>query len=536
MIGEPSCEAEPCASRSDLYERVHVARRDGSVPVLSGLPNRRRRSRSSRRKAGPVDRRVGLPDGDGAGLASTTCRIPTSCSSAGGIITGTLVPHHPIVGWIARAHPTTTWTTSVCTGSLLLGGRRRAERRRGDDALGRVRRPRAPRRESGARARRPPRQDRHRRRRAAPASTWRSRSPPRSPARTTRARRSSCMEYDPAPPFDAGSPPRRRSRDHATRVQASDAWSRRRPRSWRRMLNSRAARASPEALSAGGAAPGVRPGPARRRWDLAEPASPHALRAAARAAWLPATPVLWRFGDERNARNRPARSGFAARVSEIVPSAFSCLRRPRAAPRSRAREERRSRRRDRRACSTRPSLQRRTLVQRKDLERLLELSERGARPQRAVRSRASAPGCRSRLGNPGASTRTRKLRRSPRSRSFTATFVPRHAAGSGALRARRPGRETVARGCRACDHRGGSGGRRTLLHDALQTRSYGSNSFLYSSNALDRSCRRRSRQPARAAAPASMRRWTCGGIDAARPCRCWKRSGHHLRFVVSVTR
>lgn len=40
----------------------------------------------------------------------------------GGLITGTLVPHHPIVAWIARAHATTRWTTSVCTGSLLLAG------------------------------------------------------------------------------------------------------------------------------------------------------------------------------------------------------------------------------------------------------------------------------------------------------------------------------------------------------------------------------------------------------------------------------
>jgi putative intracellular protease/amidase len=28
---------------------------------------------------------------------------------------------HPIVEWIRRAHPHTTWTTSVCTGALLLG-------------------------------------------------------------------------------------------------------------------------------------------------------------------------------------------------------------------------------------------------------------------------------------------------------------------------------------------------------------------------------------------------------------------------------
>jgi putative intracellular protease/amidase len=28
---------------------------------------------------------------------------------------------HPVVEWIRQAHPHTTWTTSVCTGSLLLG-------------------------------------------------------------------------------------------------------------------------------------------------------------------------------------------------------------------------------------------------------------------------------------------------------------------------------------------------------------------------------------------------------------------------------
>jgi putative intracellular protease/amidase len=31
------------------------------------------------------------------------------------------VDGHPIVDWIRQAHPHTTWTTSVCTGALLLG-------------------------------------------------------------------------------------------------------------------------------------------------------------------------------------------------------------------------------------------------------------------------------------------------------------------------------------------------------------------------------------------------------------------------------
>src|SRR5258706_10164007 len=33
-----------------------------------------------------------------------------------------LIPDHPIVSWLQRVHPTTTWTTSVCTGSILLAG------------------------------------------------------------------------------------------------------------------------------------------------------------------------------------------------------------------------------------------------------------------------------------------------------------------------------------------------------------------------------------------------------------------------------
>ena len=40
----------------------------------------------------------------------------------GGLITRRIAAERgPIVAWIAGAHPTTTWTTSVCTGALLLG-------------------------------------------------------------------------------------------------------------------------------------------------------------------------------------------------------------------------------------------------------------------------------------------------------------------------------------------------------------------------------------------------------------------------------
>jgi transcriptional regulator GlxA family with amidase domain len=40
----------------------------------------------------------------------------------GGVITRRMAAErHPIVDWIAGAHPHTTWTTSVCTGAVLLG-------------------------------------------------------------------------------------------------------------------------------------------------------------------------------------------------------------------------------------------------------------------------------------------------------------------------------------------------------------------------------------------------------------------------------
>lgn len=40
----------------------------------------------------------------------------------GGRATGDVIRNgHPIVGWVRTAHPTTTWTVSVCTGALILG-------------------------------------------------------------------------------------------------------------------------------------------------------------------------------------------------------------------------------------------------------------------------------------------------------------------------------------------------------------------------------------------------------------------------------
>jgi len=102
-----------------LYDEFTSLDVMGPFQVLSGLPNAE--VTFVAKKAGPVT--------DESGFLTITAHAsfddlpnPDILLVGGGIITGTLVPHHPIVSWVRRAHPTTTWTTSVCTGSLLLAG------------------------------------------------------------------------------------------------------------------------------------------------------------------------------------------------------------------------------------------------------------------------------------------------------------------------------------------------------------------------------------------------------------------------------
>ncbi len=90
----------------------------------------------------------------------------------GGLITRRLARDgHPIVDWIRAAHPHTTYTTSVCTGSLLLGaagvldGLRATTHWLAYDALAGVRRSALLRRRADRDAGRGRRQGRHRRRR-----------------------------------------------------------------------------------------------------------------------------------------------------------------------------------------------------------------------------------------------------------------------------------------------------------------------------------------------------------------------------------
>jgi len=102
-----------------LYEKFTSLDVLGPFQVLSSLPGAEVVFVAE--KAGAVT--------DESGFLTVTAQAsfedvprPDVLLVGGGIITGTLVPHHPIVAWIRRAHETTRWTTSVCTGSLLLAG------------------------------------------------------------------------------------------------------------------------------------------------------------------------------------------------------------------------------------------------------------------------------------------------------------------------------------------------------------------------------------------------------------------------------
>lgn len=102
-----------------LYERFTSLDVMGPFQVLSGLPGADVVFVAA--KPGPVKDESGFLSVNATASFDDVPR-PDVLLVGGGIITGTLVPDHPIVAWIAGAHPTTTWTTSVCTGALLLAG------------------------------------------------------------------------------------------------------------------------------------------------------------------------------------------------------------------------------------------------------------------------------------------------------------------------------------------------------------------------------------------------------------------------------
>ncbi|HEX5088590.1 MAG TPA: DJ-1/PfpI family protein [Nocardioides sp.] len=98
-----------------LYEGMTLLDAAGPIEVLRFLPDARLELVSA--ATGPVrsDARTDL-------VATTTydeCTSPDVVVVPGGPGTGEALGG-PLIGWLRQVHPTTTWTTSVCSGSLLL--------------------------------------------------------------------------------------------------------------------------------------------------------------------------------------------------------------------------------------------------------------------------------------------------------------------------------------------------------------------------------------------------------------------------------
>lgn len=102
-----------------LYDRFTSLDVMGPFQVLSGLPDATVTFVAA--EPGPVRDESGFLVVEATASFADLPR-PDVLLVGGGIVTATLVPHHPVVEWIRGAHPTAAWTTSVCTGSLLLAG------------------------------------------------------------------------------------------------------------------------------------------------------------------------------------------------------------------------------------------------------------------------------------------------------------------------------------------------------------------------------------------------------------------------------
>src|SRR4029450_4801504 len=101
-----------------LFDRFTALDAVGPYEVLSRLPEARVRFVAL--EPGPVRTDNGmltlLADGSLEDLPG-----PDVIVVPGGVGTRKLLGEERLVGWIRRAHESSDWTTSVCTGSLLLG-------------------------------------------------------------------------------------------------------------------------------------------------------------------------------------------------------------------------------------------------------------------------------------------------------------------------------------------------------------------------------------------------------------------------------
>lgn len=89
----------------------------GPFTVLTSLPGTEVAVVAERPGAVTDDRGLGLV----AQAAFDDVPAPDVIVVPGGVVTHRMVRDgHPVIDWVRAVHPTTTWTTSVCTGALLL--------------------------------------------------------------------------------------------------------------------------------------------------------------------------------------------------------------------------------------------------------------------------------------------------------------------------------------------------------------------------------------------------------------------------------
>jgi transcriptional regulator GlxA family with amidase domain len=100
-----------------LYDRFTALDAIGPYQVLSSMPGAEVVFVADRR--GPVADDTVLTVDVGAAFDEITA--PEVVVVPGGMITRRMARDgHPVIDWVKAVHPSTTWTTSVCTGSILL--------------------------------------------------------------------------------------------------------------------------------------------------------------------------------------------------------------------------------------------------------------------------------------------------------------------------------------------------------------------------------------------------------------------------------
>jgi putative intracellular protease/amidase len=100
-----------------LYDRVTALDAVGPYQVLSNLPGAEVVFVADRPGPVPDDTVLQLT----AGASFDEVRAPDVVVVPGGMITRRMARDgHPVIDWVKAVHPATSWTTSVCTGSILL--------------------------------------------------------------------------------------------------------------------------------------------------------------------------------------------------------------------------------------------------------------------------------------------------------------------------------------------------------------------------------------------------------------------------------